>query len=462
MRPSPKSAAVLRWILVSGCLIGVPGLWACSNAQGGEVKPPPSPQPVAGEQAFPGVVGYGAGSRGGRGGRIIPVDTLADAGPGSFRACVEERGPRTCVFRVAGIIRFTGKPPVIANPYLTIAGQTAPGGGITIAHGGGPLGRTPLLVKGTHDIVIRHIRVRNDLIGGSREAEDSFTIENSKNVVLDHVSASWARDELVNGYGDNDRITISNSIFAEGIPRHDKCALLASDPKGPQRLSFIGNICAHNGDRNPDLNFPPQSCVEVVNNILYNAQSEFAEIWESFGGAPVALIGNSFVAGKNTRPETVGVARNLLGSKGAAQVYLWDNAFDGEFTHMSALLANALVTEPPCSGTIVAMPAKAAYTAVLRSAGAFPRDAIDRKVVADIRGRTGRIVREPGAIPPIDPGTPYPDADGDGMDDGWEATHSADPHRPDAWEDTDGNGLANLDQFLDHLSRQLTRTGSRP
>src|SRR3546814_7535615 len=93
----------------------------------------------------------------------------------------------------------------------------------------------------------------------------------------DHVSASWARDELINGYGDNDWITISNSIFAEGIPRHDKCALLASDPKGPQHLSFIGNICAHNGDRNPDLNFPPGSCAEVINNILYNGQSEFAE-----------------------------------------------------------------------------------------------------------------------------------------------------------------------------------------
>jgi hypothetical protein len=454
MKPGLQHRIVVRSVLASICLVTAPALWSCSSAQGESVPPPP-PRPVAGELAFPGAIGYGAGSRGGRGGRVIAVDTLADSGPGSLRSCVEQRGPRICVFRVNGVIRFTDKPPVVSHPYLTIAGQTAPGKGITLAHSGGELGRTPLLLKGTHDVVIRHIRVRNDRIGGNRAAEDSFTIENSDNVILDHVSASWARDELVNGYGDNDRITISNSIFAQGIPRHDKCALLASDPQGPQRLSFIGNVCAHNGDRNPDLNFPPGSCVEIVNNIFYNAQSEFAEIWESFGGAPVALIGNSFIAGPNTISSTVGIARNQLGSTGPAKVYLWDNAFVGEFTHMSPLLANVLVPAPPCPGTVAAAPAKAAYETVLRSAGALPRDEVDRKAIKDIRGRGGRIVRVPGEIPPIAAETPYPDADGDGMSDAWEASHGADPRRFDPWEDGDGNGLANLDQFLDYRSREL-------
>lgn len=419
----------------------------------------PAPEPVKGERAFPGAVGYGAASKGGRGGRIIAVDTLADSGPGSLRACVEADGPRVCVFRVAGLIRFTTRPPTIANPFLTIAGQTAPGGGITIAHDGGETGRTPILVKNNHDVVIRHIRVRNDRAGTHRGSEDSFTIENSRNIILDHVSASWARDELVNGYGDNDWVTISNSIFAEGIPKHDKCALLASDPKGPQHLSFIGNICAHNGDRNPDLNFPPGSCAEVVNNILYNGQSEFAEIWESFGGVPVSLIGNSFIAGKNTRPDTIGIARNVIGSKGEARVFLADNRFDGDFVHVSPLLKAVEVASPPCPGTIKAAPAQQAYEQVLRWAGAFPRDAIDRKVVNQIRDRKGQIVKQPGLIPPADPGTPYPDADGDGMDDGWEARNRADPRRADAWADGDGNGLANLDQYLDWLSRKLIDGG---
>jgi pectate lyase len=413
-------------------------------------------QPVQGDPAFPGAVGYGAAAKGGRGGRIIAVDTLADSGPGSLRACIDASGPRTCIFRVSGLIRFTSRPPMIANPYLTIAGQTAPGGGIVIAHAGGEEGRTPILIKNTHDIVIRHIRVRNDREGTHRGSEDSFTIENSRQVIIDHVSASWARDELINGYGDNDWITISNSIFAEGIPRHDKCALLASDPKEPQHLSFIANICAHNGDRNPDLNFPPKSCAEVINNILYNGQSEFAEIWESFGGVPVSLIGNSFIAGRNTRPETVGVARNVMGSKGLAKVYLADNRFDGDFVHVSPLLAEAQVDHPPCPPTIAPEKAGDAYKAVLNDAGAFPRDPFDRRIVKQVRERKGHIVKQPGVIDEPAPGMAYPDADGDGMDDQWEAQHGADPRKADSWGDADGDGVANLDQFLDQRARDLT------
>lgn len=444
----------LRW--PSLCLPAAIVIAGCSGATNASQ---PAPQPVKGTAAFPGAVGYGAASKGGRGGRIIAVETLDDSGPGSLRACIDEQGPRVCVFRVSGLIRFTTRPPVIANPFLTIAGQTAPGGGITIAHDGGEMGRTPILVKNSHDVVIRHIRVRNDRVGIHRGSEDSFTIENSRNVILDHVSASWARDELVNGYGDNDWVTISNSIFAEGIPKHDKCALLASDPKGPQHLSFIGNICAHNGDRNPDLNFPPGSCAEVVNNIFYNGQSEFAEIWESFGGVPVSLIGNSFIAGKNTRPDAIGIARNVIGSKGLAKVYLADNRFDGDFVHVSPLVKQAEVAKPPCPTTIAAAPAEQAYKQALRRAGAFPRDEIDRRVVNQIRNRKGQIVKQPGLIPQADPGTAYPDGDRDGMDDGWEARNGANPRRADAWADGNGDGLANLDQFLDTLSRGLVDRG---
>src|SRR3546814_29938 len=130
-------------------------------------------------------------------------------------------------------------------------------GGILLTHAGGANGFTPLVVKRTHDVVVRHIRVRTDRNGEERGGNDAFTIEDSSNVILDHVSGSWALDENVNGQGQNDLITVSWSIFAEGIPRHDKCALLASDPRGPQRFSFVKNLCAHNGDRNPDANFPP-------------------------------------------------------------------------------------------------------------------------------------------------------------------------------------------------------------
>lgn len=414
----------------------------------------------SGEKAFAGAVGYGAATKGGQGGRVIAVTTLADSGAGSLRACIDAQGPRVCIFRVSGVIRFTTHPPIIHNPYITIAGQTAPGGGITLAHSGGAVGRTPLLIKNTHDVIVRQIRIRNDREGDERGSEDSITIEGSNNVIIDHVSASWARDELVNGFADVDFVTVSNSIFSWGIPKHDKCALLASDPVDAQHFSFINNVCAHNGDRNPDINFPPGSCVEVINNILYNAQSEFAEIWESYGGTPVSLVGNVIKAGPNTTPHAVGVVRQAPGSTGAASIYMADNRFVGDFEYVTPRAAEVKRTSPPCPLTVKPMSADEAYDRVLATAGAWPRDALDDKAIGDVRNGTGHIMHEPGEIPDIAAGTPYPDADRDGMDDRWEAKNGADPKKFDAWAKAGGRSQANLDAFLDYLDQALVgRTG---
>lgn len=407
------------------------------------------------QKAFPSAMGHGAASSGGRGGDIIAVTTLADRTAGSLRACLEAEGARTCVFRVAGIFRFTGRPPIISNPNLTIAGQTAPGGGVTIAHDGSAKSRTPLLIKNTHNVVVRHVRVRNDRIGGERKSEDSITIENSKYVIIDHVSASWARDEIINGYGNNDFITISNSIFSYGIPRHDKCALLASDPENLQNFSFIGNICAHSGDRNPDINFKPGSCIEVLNNVFYNAESEFAEIWETYGGTPVSLVGNSFKAGPDTVSHAPGVIRQTIGSSGRASIYLDDNQFLGSFNHIDSSVGVAERNSPPCPLTLTPVSATAAYSKVLVNAGAWPRDAVDAAVVDDIRNATGNIVLLPGKIPAIAAGTPYPDKDNDGMDDSWEPSAGAVVGVADAWQDGNGDGTSNFDAFLNHLDRKL-------
>lgn len=444
---------ITRGGTVKFCTVATLGIvGACSAPVGAGPFPqsssPPTVSPVAGPKAFPGAAGYGAVSAGGRGGRIIAVTTLADSGAGSLRACIDASGPRVCVFRVNGTIRFTQRPPWITKPFITIAGQTAPGEGITLAHGGGVNGRTPLVIKGTHDVVIQHIRVRPNLPGGALQSEDGITIEQSERVIVDHVSASWARDELVNGYADNNNVSITNSIFAYGTPPHDKCGLLASDPTGAQRLSFIGNVCAHNGDRNPDLNFPQGSCVEVVNNVFYNADSRFAEIWEAFGGTPVSLVGNVFQAGLDTSPSTVGIARDERGSKGPAAIYLWNNEARGNFKAVTPNVAAVLQARPPCPLTAQPATASQAFTNALARAGAWPRDAIDVAVVSDVRQITGRIGTPPAGIPAQKPVVPYLDKDADGMDDNWEHTHGADAVRSDPWEDANGNGLPNLEEFL--------------
>lgn len=422
---------------------------------------PAGPAPaMAAREAFPGAQGYGRFAAGGRGGRILPVTTLADAGPGSLRACIDAYGPRVCIFRVGGVIRYTTTRPVIVNPYITIAGQTAPGGGILLTHAGGANGFTPLVIKNTHDVIIRDIRVRPDRRGTQREANSGIVIENSRRVILDHVSTSWSLDENVGGYAQNDEITISNSIFAEGVPKHDKCALLASDPKGPQRISFVHNLCAHNGDRNPDVNVTPGSCVEVVNNVLYNAEFEFTEIWASYGGTPVSVVGNYYKAGPDTK---AGFAHALVqqstGSSGRARLYDRGNFFDGVLPE-NAGVAGIRVAAPPCRITVPVTGAQAAYHHVLAHSGAFPRDAVDRRIVREVATGTGHIVRTFGSLPPIAPGQPYVDSDGDGMSDAWEVAHGTDPRAPDAWGDADHDGWTNLDAFLDFLQRRLLARSS--
>lgn len=407
--------------------------------------------------AFPGAEGYGALSAGGRGGRIVAVTTLANDGEGSLRACIDMAGPRVCVFRVNGLIRFTGRPPIITHPFLTIAGQTAPGGGITLAHSGGQDGVTPLLIKNTHDIVIRDIRVRPDLRGAVRGGNDAITFENSRNVMLDHVSGSWALDENINGQGDNDNVTISWSVFAEGIPRHDKCALLGSDPTGPQRMSFIHNLCAHNGDRNPDMNFVPGSCIDVINNVFYDASFQFAEVWESYGGTTVNIMSNTFRAGPSTSATAIGIDRQQIGSRGAAQVYAEGNAFDGEFMHQAGTVPEILATQPVCSPSIKVMTAQDAYRSVLLSAGAMPRDPIDQRIVFEVRERGGHIRKEPGTIPTSTATDAPADRDGDGMPDAWEQAHATSSAVSDPWGDADGDGVPNLDEYLDDAHQALAR-----
>ena len=418
--------------------------------------------PAPAKLAFPGAVGFGAGSQGGRGGKTIEVTTLADSGPGSFRACVTAEGPRVCIFRVSGVIRFTSEPPVIKKPFLTIAGETAPGDGIILAHSGGATGFTPLLIKNTHDIIVRHIRSRPDLLGDIPGANDAITIENSRDVIVDHVSGSWARDENINGHRQNDNVTISWSIFAEGLTPHDKCALLGSDPKGPQKFSFIGNLCAHTGDRNPDLNFTPLSCVEIINNVFYNAASQFAEIWESYGGTSANIAGNTFRAGPNTSPSAIGIDRQEIKSTGAASVWLNDNQFDGKFVEQAPSLAEIISPQPVCQLSTMPQNSVTAYDMVLKNAGTFPRDSFDMRIISEVQTRGGKIRHHAGTMPVLAPGVAYADTDSDGMSDAWENANGTKSDIADSWEDANGDGLSNLEAFLDYAHNQKMKNQPVP
>jgi len=177
--------------------------------------------------AFPGALGWAAHTPGGRGGAIIKVTTLAGRGPGSFVEAVATHGPRIIVFEVGGIIDLDKQTVTIKEPFLTIAGQTAPSPGITLIRGG--------IDVATHDVVMQHIRVRTGSAGEAHmsgwETDALSTIGGARDVIVDHCSFTWATDENLSASGPrftgktpadwregtSHRITFSNNIIAEGL-----------------------------------------------------------------------------------------------------------------------------------------------------------------------------------------------------------------------------------------------------
>jgi pectate lyase len=280
--------------------------------------------------AFAGAQGHGREAQGGRGGRVIAVDNLLDSGPGSLRACVLQTGPRNCVFRVAGVIVLSRSLLVDGEKaaFLSIYGQTAPGMGITLSVDPSSTSfmQTPLIVRNTHDVIVQNIRMRSQAPKTTPNV-DAVTVEESRRIILDHVSGSWATDENVNTQGQATDITISHSIFGEGLRVHSKCALLGSHGTGPQAISFWRNLCISNNDRNPDLNFHAGSCIDIVDNLFYNARSEWAEIFtQKPGGTTASLIGNYFKAGPSTLPLTYAINFNPVQSVAPPSLFLLDNA----------------------------------------------------------------------------------------------------------------------------------------
>ncbi len=320
--------------------------------------PAPEPDRARAVPAFPGAEGGGALARGGRGGAVLEVTTLADAGPGSLRACIEAAGPRTCVFRVAGTILLR-RPLEVFRPYLTVAGQTAPGGGIQLV---GPFSTgdpaspenepgASALVIATHDVVVRFLRirrglVRGDLCGGSRcdwrrcragdrqggaceverrpDALSLWPVAGDdgavRDVILDHVSAQWSEGKAFGawnnaGVGKLRDVTIQWCLAAESLKAHSTSLIVGSDNPGAERTRAISNSIT-DFDWHHDLTMSSShrhplvkaKRARFVNNIVYGWGLYATQIG---GGAEVDVVANRYVAGPMT------------GATHEIQVYPW-------------------------------------------------------------------------------------------------------------------------------------------
>lgn len=250
--------------------------------------------------AFPGAEGWGAESVGGRGGQIIEVTNLNDRGLGSLRECAGQSTPRICVFRVAGVINLA-RSIYIDDPFITIAGQTAPGGGITLVGGG--------LMISTNNVIVRHLRYR----GGSNSFITIRPWNDAHDIIVDHCSASGGEDDIIDIYyndaefSDPDirNITIQNCLIAEADPGHPTGFIAGGDSDlstnpptvGSSRVHQISvnrNYFAHNGWRNPLIK---STYTEVINNVVYNWSDR---IGGAASSAEVDFINNYWKSGPMT------------------------------------------------------------------------------------------------------------------------------------------------------------------
>ncbi|PTX91667.1 polysaccharide lyase [Opitutus sp. ER46] len=446
----------------------------------GEMPPHPPRMPMT-IPAFPGAWGGGMFTTGGRGGSVIAITNLNDAGPGSLRAAIEAEGPRIVVFRVAGTIELKSDLN-LDHPDITIAGQSAPGDGICLAH--------QSLNINTRNVILRHLRVRrgrpqggqgSDNIGGNPEGQ----------IILDHCSVSWGMDENVSLYRymkpmpDGTRIkmpiqnlTIQWCISSEALNAGHHAF---GGTWGGEHATFHHNLFACNTARNPSIGM--SGTFDFRNNVLFNWGHRTID-----GGdetSCVNLINNYYRPGPASRGEVetrlARIEARGMYSPGSAWAagdwypktakrpgkwYVAGNVLDGHpevtannWAGMRGPVEPARVATPFVGWPLPQETAEQALDSVLARAGATRprRDAVDARVIASVR--TGKvhgsgIINDPdevGGFPALtfSPADVPTDGDADGMPDAWEKQHGLDPaDAADGAADADGDGYTNVEEFL--------------
>lgn len=402
-----------RHTLISACL-GLFAVLALSLA---------TPAPTlaqSGPLAFPGALGWASATPGGRGGQIIRVTNLNSEGPGSLRAAIEAEGPRIVVFEVGGVIDLEMKTLRLRNPFITIAGQTAPSPGITLIRGGMDIT--------AHDVIVQHLRIRPGSAGQgwmSGWDEDGIATVGAYNVIIDHCSLTWATDENLSAsgprftgstpeewrLGTSHNITFSNNIIGESLAysthskgEHSKGSLIHDNVTG---LLIVGNLYAHNYERSPLFKGGVHGV--IVNNLIYNPGPRaihYNLAPEEWGSVPfevgkMTAIGNVLRAGPSTPTDRL--AFLMIGGGGDLEYYGRDNiAVDqvgepirmfGRYTTSPARIIE--VPRPPVWWEgLTPIPAVDVQRSVLSTAGARPwdRDMRDVLIIAEVAEGRGEII----------------------------------------------------------------------
>jgi len=394
--------------------------------------------------AFPGAEGFGAYASGGRGGEVYHVTNLKDGGDGSFRNAVSKPN-RTVVFDISGIIKTSSRITVASN--ITIAGQTAPGEGISV-YGDG------ISFSFQKNVIVRYMRFRGGINMGRGTC--TLTADSAENMIFDHVSIEWGRwDNLHIKHSKN--ITLQHCIIGEGIDPQRFGALL----EHPDKLTIHHCLWINNQSRNPKA----KAGIEFVNNVIYNWGSSGFVGGHSGADHYQDLVNNYFIAGPNSSKSyiTLFTGTDHVFQSGNMVDFNRDGVLNGDLVADSVFKnAKADVVAQKQNNPIVKVRTESAadaYKTVLASAGAsLKRDSIDRRLIASLSslGKDGNVVwteTQAGGHPKMASQKPVADTDKDGISDSWEQTHKL-----NANDVADGKLLAkkskytNLELYLNEIA----------
>jgi hypothetical protein len=458
----------------------------------------PEDLPRADIPAFPGAEGGAMYTTGGRGGKIFVVTSLADSGPGTLREACEAGGPRIVVFAVAGIIHLD-RPIHIHAPYITVAGQSAPGDGICVA------GRSFKI--DTHDAIIRYMRFRRGIIDVTDRDDALGGDEPIGNILIDHCSVSWGLDETLSIYrqmyaavpGDRSKrlklpamnITIQWTIISEGLNTYHHAF---GATWGGRNSMFAHNLFACNTGRNASIGMNYD--FNFVNNVIFNWHHRTLDGGDDL--SMVNVINNYYKPGPATMdspvkyriilpqprrvkdpnaPRPFGrcyVDGNIVDGNEKVTADNWDggvqfpkpgaNELSEDTTlpadHLKALIAEVKLEHPLPMAPVTILPAKEAYDAALANCGATlpKRDPVDVRVLEEVR--SGKPTYQDGIITDIKQVGGYPQYQGapvaysqhDGIPDWWKKKYNLDVNDPElASKDTTGDGYTNIEKYLDGI-----------
>lgn len=447
-------------------------------------------------KVFPGAEGFGTDTQGGRGGRICTVSNLNGDGNGSLRSCLESSGPRIVIFTTGGTIEVD-ETINVRDPYVSVYGQTAPGDGIMV-RASLDTTITPIRVA-THDVLIQHMRFRAGSSRGVTCCRDAASIGHRDpgevyNVVIDHVSFSWGVDEIVDVWYDAHDITISRSIFSEGLRDNGsndegpagRGLIIGSD--GAHSITLHHNFFAHSFQRNPFVKI--SGIADIVNTLVYHWVSWGSAVTSDFGVTKVNFVKNKYIPLTNQEDDeqnsSLGWGDFIISKQG----YDMEIYFEGNIGHNRPTddlpewqIANTFYQTPynPNSGhhtdqrhpapKITETPVENLEAELPRNVGAnIPRqDSVDLRLFEELKTRTGvmpncvsqddrpndsRCDVNVGGWPFYDTGSARIDSDSDGIPDLAEQALGFDENRDDSREDKNGDGYLNIEDWVHSIQRQ--------